>query len=186
MSDQPNLVTTIHKVPDTEYELVVNATPEGQIVDVTMDQFSSENGGVDPIREGIIPRPLELEDWGADSLRSLVGTLMDVLERELPPRLPDGWSWVVDNDFDGCVEADRPWSGIWPNNRLWVRTYDRAWGHGDAGTDGYIEDLDPGASKQEVIVQLIMAAEAWAVNMEEAVRNGLETCRDGRESSDAE
>jgi len=178
MSDQPNLVTTFHKVPDTGYELVVNATPEGQIVDVTMDQFTSENK-VDPIREGIIPRPPELEDWDADSLRSLVGTLMDVLERALPPRLPDGWSWVVDNAFDECVEADRPWSGIWPKNWLWVRMYDRSWGHGDDGPpDGYIEDLDPGASKQEVIVQLVMAAEAWALRMEEAVRNGLETCRD--------
>lgn len=76
MSDQPNLVTTIHTVPDTEYELVVKATPEGQIVDVTMDHLSE-------IRlQGIIPCPLELEDWGADSLRSLVGTLMDVLGRE--------------------------------------------------------------------------------------------------------
>lgn len=178
MSDHPNLVTTFHKVPDTGYELVVNATSEGQVIRVTMDQYSSENGGVDPIREGIILRPSALRDWDADSLRSLVGTLMDVLERELPPRLPDGWSWVVDNDFDECVEADRPWSGIWPNNRLWVRTYDWAWGHGDFGPpDGYVK-VEPGTSKQEAIVQLIMAAEAWAIRMEESVRNGLEACHD--------
>jgi len=181
MGDQPNLVTTFHKVPDTGYEIVVNATPEGHIVDVTMDHLS-ENG-IDPIREGVIPRPPELEDWDADSLRSLVGVLMDVLERPLPPRLPDGWVWSVDPDGevfeDGqeVEDAHRSWSGIWPNNWLWVRMYDRSWGHGDGGPpDGYVK-IEPGASKQEVIVQLVMAAEAWALRMEEAVRNGGETCR---------
>jgi hypothetical protein len=51
--------------------------------------------------------------------------------------------------------------------------------------DGYIE-VEAGIPETYVILQGIMAAEAWALRMEEAVRNGLETCRDGRESSDAE
>ena len=176
MSDQPNLID-LYKIPDTGYELVVHSTPEGQIVDVTMDQFTSENK-VDPIREGIIPRASSLEDWDADSLRSLVGTLMDVLYRALPPRLPDGWSWIVGDDLDWPVEAAcRPWSALWPNNELWARS-DGAWGHGDFGPpDGYIE-VEAGIPESYVILQGIMAAEAWALRMEEAVRNGLETCRD--------
>jgi hypothetical protein len=187
MGDQPNLVSDLYRVPNTEYELVVNATTEGQVISVTLDQFTE--GDPDPIREGVIPRPSALEGWDADSLRSLVGVLMDVLGRDLLPRLPDGWVWQVDPDMPPLEEVEvayRPWSGIWPNNWLWVSLSDGSWGHGDGGPpDGYVK-VEPGASKQEVIVQLVMAAEAWAIRMEEAVRNGGETCRDGRESSDAE